>query len=162
MAFFIGIEPNQIDTSFPQALQPLTIAIPTATEKTSVGEQTFLAAGAAAPTLTPENTQGAFYVANVTNRKEVHPLWQVKGRFETANSAASYASVVLWSYDRDTEEWYPSRRLEFYATLSTSNGNIYTMEGVFGTKACYFQVDGLTGTDDLRLVMRPATHWKRR
>jgi hypothetical protein len=160
--YYTGQKPNQIDPRYPRRLPPLTCEIPGASglaNATAQGAQTFTS-DTSAPSGAPSTVQGAFAVAD--DGKEVHPWWQLKGRFEAADSASSYATVVLWTYDDTDEEWYPTREMRMVcnAALSEDYGNIFTLDGVGGSTHAYFQVTGLTGTDDLRLSLRPLTGWK--
>jgi hypothetical protein len=84
---------------------------------------------------------------------EVASLWQVKARF-TATTGDAEATVKVHAFDADASQWYPLAEMTIRGTTDAEVGGVMTLDGVFGTTHCAFEVGGLGDTDAIVLMFR--------
>lgn len=119
-------------------------------------------ANRAAPTLTPAAEQAAdsdvwavIPIDPQGNAVDQEPaeIWQASARF-TATAGDSEAEIILWCWDFDAAQWYPTGAMTLQATPTTTIGGILELPGRFGTTHTIFQVNGLGDGDTIALILR--------
>jgi len=119
-------------------------------------------ANRAAPTLTPAGEQSASSDVwemvpvdsqGISLNQEPSDLWQISARF-TATGGDSAAEIVLWCWDFDAAQWFPTGAMSLSATPTTQIGGILETVGRFGTTHAVLQVSGLGDGDTLALMIR--------
>lgn len=120
------------------------------------GEMVFAADVAAPTALTDPNVWDIRRYTSSLELFEVADIWQLRGRISGATPDAVVAVCAIYCYDAEAAVFSPSQKVAFVGVdgLTSEQGNVLTMPGVFGTTHVGISITGLPASHSLNLIHR--------